>query len=107
MHAYCHFSHACLFVTLWIVACQALLSGICQARILEWVALPSSRGSSPLRDLIRVSLFVGDFFTTDLPGKTQVQLRPHFLSLLLCSIFHLVVSRFILDIFTNSHFSSL
>ena len=38
-------------VTLWAVAHQAPLSmGILQARILEWVAMPSSRGSSPSRD---------------------------------------------------------
>ena len=42
-----HFSHVQLFVTLWTMACQAPLSmGILQARILEWVAMPSSRGSS-------------------------------------------------------------
>jgi len=36
-----------LFVTPWTVAHQAPLSmGILQARILEWVAMPSSRGSS-------------------------------------------------------------
>ena len=36
-----------LFVTPWTVACQAPLSmGILQARILEWVAMGSSRGSS-------------------------------------------------------------
>ena len=29
--------------------------GILQARILEWVALPSSRGSSPPRDQTRIS----------------------------------------------------
>ena len=29
--------------------------GILQARILEWVAVPSSRGSSPCRDQTRVS----------------------------------------------------
>ena len=41
------FSCVRLFVTLWTVACQASLStGILQARILEWVAKPSSRGSS-------------------------------------------------------------
>ena len=35
----------------WIVAHQAPLSlGILQARILEWVAMPSSRGSSQPRD---------------------------------------------------------
>ena len=36
-----------LFVTLWTVAHQAPLSmGILQAKILEWVAMPTSRGSS-------------------------------------------------------------
>ena len=31
--------------------------GILQARILEWVAMPSSRGSSPPRDRTRISYF--------------------------------------------------
>ena len=45
------FSHIQLFETLWTVAHQAPLSmGILQARILEWVAMPSSRGSSQPRD---------------------------------------------------------
>ena len=44
-----------LFVTLWTVACQAPLSmGILQARILDWVAFPSSRGSSQPRDRTQV-----------------------------------------------------
>ena len=38
-------------VTPWTVACQAPLSmGILQARILEWIALLSPRGSSQPRD---------------------------------------------------------
>ena len=36
---------------------------ILQARILEWIALPSSRGSSQLRDQTRVSCIAGGFFT--------------------------------------------
>ena len=45
-----------LFATLWTVALQAPLSmGILQARILEWVAMLSSRGSSWFRDRTRVS----------------------------------------------------
>ena len=41
-----HFNCVQLFLTLWTVARQAPLSmGILQARILEWVAMPSSRGS--------------------------------------------------------------
>ena len=37
--------------------------GISQARILEWVAIPFSRGCSPPRDWTRVSSIAGRFFT--------------------------------------------
>ena len=41
------FSRVQLFATLWTVAYQApLFMGILQARILEWVTIPSSGGSS-------------------------------------------------------------
>ena len=46
--------------------------GILQARILEWVAMPSSRGCSRPRDRTRVSSgshMVGRFFTTEPPSK--------------------------------------
>ena len=44
------------FVTPYTVACQApLLCGISQARILEWVAISFSRGSSWPRDWTHVS----------------------------------------------------
>ena len=47
------------------IAHQALLSmGILQARILEWVAMPSSRGSSQLRDRTQVSCTADGFFTS-------------------------------------------
>ena len=40
-------SHVRLFATLWTVAHQdPLVSGILQARILEWAAVSFSRGSS-------------------------------------------------------------
>ena len=39
------------------------LHGILQARILEWVAIPSIRGSSQPRDQTQVSHIVGRFFT--------------------------------------------
>ena len=42
---------------------------ILQARILEWVAMPSSRGSSQPRDWIRVSCIADRFFTTEPLGK--------------------------------------
>ena len=38
--------------------------GILQARILEWVAFPFSRGSSHPRDRTQVSCIVGRFFTS-------------------------------------------
>ena len=38
--------------------------GILQARILEWVAFPFSRGSSQPRDLTQVSCIAGRFFTS-------------------------------------------
>ena len=47
----CVLSCVCLFVTLWTVAHQAPLSmGFLQARLLEWVAISYSRGSSHPRD---------------------------------------------------------
>ena len=56
-------SHIWLFVTPWTVARQAPLSrGILQTRTLEWVAMPSSRGSSQLRDQTQVSHTAGRFF---------------------------------------------
>ena len=44
-----HLSHIWLLATLWTVACQAPLSmGILQAKIPEWVAMPSFPGGSNL-----------------------------------------------------------
>ena len=51
--------------TPWTVARQAPLSmGILQARILEWVAMPFSSGSSPPRNQTGVSCIAGGFFTS-------------------------------------------
>ena len=38
--------------------------GILQARILEWVAVPFTRGSSQPRDRTQVSHIAGGFFTS-------------------------------------------
>ena len=43
--------------------------GILQARILEWVAFPFSRGSSQPRDLTQVSCIAGEFLLAEPPGK--------------------------------------
>ena len=49
--------------------------GILQARILEWVAMPSSRGFSRPRDQTCIfcgSCITGRFFATQPPGEAQV-----------------------------------
>ena len=52
-----------LFVTLWTAVYQAPLSmGIRQARLLEWAAMPSSRGTSWPRNWTGVSCIVAGFF---------------------------------------------
>ena len=59
-----HFSPTQLFVTLWTIAFQAPLSmEILQARILEWVAMPSSRRSSQPKDQTQVSHIADGFYT--------------------------------------------
>ena len=51
---------------------QAPLSkGTVQARILEWVVVPSSRGSSRPRDGTRVCCVAGGLFATEPPGKPE------------------------------------
>ena len=48
-----------LFATPWIITS---VHGILQARILEWVAIPFSRGSFQARDQTKVSCIAGRFF---------------------------------------------
>ena len=43
--------------------CSPPVHGILQARILEWAAIPFSRGSSQPRDRTQVSCIAGGFFT--------------------------------------------
>ena len=52
--------------SLWLCDCSlpgSFVHGILQARILEWVAIPFSRGSSRPRDPTQVSCIAGRFFT--------------------------------------------
>ena len=75
-------------------ACQSLLScptlcdpmdrsppsssvhGILQARILQWVAVPSPRGSSRPRGRTRISCVAGRFFSAELLGKPPLHQEP-------------------------------
>ena len=70
---YCHFSiYWKPYYTVKVIqSCPTLcdpmdciVHGILQARILEWVAFPFSRGSSQPRDQTQVSHIAGEFFTS-------------------------------------------
>ena len=51
-----------------------IVLGILQARILEWVAFPFSRGSSQPRDRTQVSHIVGGFFTCGATRKAHTKM---------------------------------
>ena len=61
----------CLVIQSFLTLCNPMnysvpgfsVHGILQARILEWLAIPSSRGSSQPRDQAQVSCTAGGFFT--------------------------------------------
>ena len=62
----------CVVLIPWTVACQAPLSrGILQARILLWVAIPSSREASQPRDWSQVSCIAGGLFSVWASKETQ------------------------------------
>ena len=87
-----------LLATPWTVVQYYIVHGILQARILEWVAFPFSRGSSQPRDWSQVSHTAGGFFTgwATLGLFHKVQLLS-FLSNLLN------ISTFLLKIAVSSH----
>ena len=58
------------------------LLGILQARILEWVAIPFSRGSSQPRDQPRSPALQGDSLAAEPPGKPKITIRLSFINLL-------------------------
>ena len=87
-----HEKHEVKVAQLCLTLCDLMdyaVHGILQARILEWVAFPFSRGSSQPRDWTQVSCIAGRFFTnwaiSEAPiheESTQITLitsqRPHF-----------------------------
>ena len=62
-------SHSVMSDSLWHCM-DCIVHGILQARILEWVAVPFSRGSSQPRDWIQVSCIGGGFFPGWATGKS-------------------------------------
>ena len=63
--------------------------GILQARILEWIVIPFSRGSSQLRDTTQVSCIASRFFTIWATGKNTGLHKVHSLGL---SIYRIILS---------------
>ena len=57
-----HVSHSVVSDSLWLLPGSSV-HGILQARILEWVAIPFSTGSSQPREWTWVSCIAGKFFT--------------------------------------------
>ena len=51
--------------------------GIFPSRKLEWVAMPSSRRSSPPRDRTQVSCIAGGFFAAEPPGKPCLEIASY------------------------------
>ena len=60
------------------------IHGIFQARVLEWVAISFSRGSSPPRDRTQVSALQTDALPSEPPGKPYMQLAAAAKSLQSC-----------------------
>ena len=63
-------------ICMWLLEENIVLTiwtymGILEARILEWVAMPSSKGSSQPRDHTQVSHIAGGFFTSWATGKPK------------------------------------
>ena len=91
---FCSASFAVLASFLWVsyplscvltlcdhMDCSLLGSSVCgilQARILEWVAMPSSRGSSQTSDQTQVSCMAGRFFTIWAPREAIFLIQESF-----------------------------
>ena len=106
--------HCPIIVTPWTVAHQAPF-GISQARILEWVAMPSSRVSSPTRNQNHVSWIAGRFFIAEpilllkreslveqpFHRSSQGNLRVIFEVLSICSDLQMEINQKCLDVKTQ------
>ena len=81
------FSHVWLFVTLWTVTHQVSLSmEIFWARILEWVAIPSSRGSSwPQGSNLHLLCLITHVWSINLQQRRQEYMMEKRMSSISCS----------------------
>ena len=90
IHCYKKVSHSVVpdSATPWTVAHQApLVHGVLQARILEWVAILFSRGSSQSRDRTWVSSIAGRFnsLPSEPPGKSHCYIFTYLLTFFGCA----------------------
>ena len=78
-------SYCCLVAKWCLILCYPMdcslpgsfVHGISQARILEWVVISFSRGSSRPRDRTHVSWLASGFFTEESPGKLAKSCREY------------------------------
>ena len=76
---WCSHINICMHAQLCLTLCDPMncnlpcssVHGILQPRILEWVAMPSSRGSSRLGNQAHISCLADRLFTTGPPGKPK------------------------------------
>ena len=71
------------------------VQGILQARILEWVAVPFSRGPSQPGDQTQVSHTAGRFFTRLVTGEAQIEITT---ADIWCIFFEIIPSLAVLTI---------
>ena len=107
VYAYiCVLSHSVLSnsATPWTIVHQVpMYMGILQTRILEWVAMPSSRVSSHPRDRTWISCTAGDSLPSEPPGKTPcVYVGKHY-----GKLDHKVKHADVLIILTHTFWSTL
>ena len=87
--------HVQLSVTPWTVAWQALLSlGILQARTLEWVAMPSSRGLPNPRIEPRSPTLQVDSLPSEPPGKPSILAYPPYINMVIILTLSSIKSTF-------------
>ena len=71
-------AHLCLFPTLWTAVHQAPLSmGFSQSRILEWVTMVFSRGSSDPGIQPGLPVLQADSLPSESPGKQETVAKYH------------------------------
>ena len=94
------FSHVRHFATPLITPPGSSAHGILQARILEWVTIPFSRGSSQPRDQTWVfwdSCIAGGFFTAEPPGKPLLRNIISVIKIFFLSFFRELKKKFFLE----------